>query len=126
MAMNKSDLPPLRVVHVDEGLIVRGCKTVIDGGRARRSKVIADLRGRQGDAIRADDPGFGNFGQVYFTTTFPGVVKAWHYHKLQTDHFYCVRGVIKLGMYDSLEGSATHGEVNEIYMSEHLPSLVRI
>jgi len=124
--MNKSDLPPLRVVFADEGLLVRGFKSLIDGVRARRAKVIPDERGRLGEIIRADDPWFEKFGQVYFTTTYPGVVKAWHFHRLQTDHFYTVRGVIKLGMYDARDDSPTKGEVNEIYMSEHLPSLVRI
>ena len=53
-------------------------------------------------------------------------VKAWHYHKLQTDHFYCVRGAIKLGLYDARPDSPTYDEVNEIYLTEHTPSLVRI
>ncbi|GMU32437.1 MAG: hypothetical protein AMXMBFR20_03090 [Planctomycetia bacterium] len=126
MTMSKKDFPPLRVVHADEALLIRGHKAVIDGVRAKRSRVLPDERGRLGEIIRADDPWFEKFGQVYFTTTFPGIVKAWHYHKLQTDHFYCIRGTIKLAMYDAREGSATKGEVNEIYMSEHLPSLVCI
>jgi len=126
VGIDKTALPPLKVVWSDEALLVRGRKSVIDGVRARRARVLPDERGRLGEIIRADDPWFEKFGQVYFTTTFPGVVKAWHFHKLQTDHFYCVRGAIKLAMYDAREDSPTRGEVNEIYLSEHLPSLVRI
>ena len=28
---------------------------------------------------------FSKFGQIYVSATYPGVVKAWHYHRLQTD-----------------------------------------
>ena len=31
--------------------------------------------------LRSDDELFIKFGQVYMTTAYPGVVKAWHYHK---------------------------------------------
>lgn len=126
MPSNKSDMPPLKVVWSDEALMIRGRADVIDGVAARRARVLPDERGRLGEIMRADDPWFERFGQVYFTSTYPGVVKAWHSHKLQTDHFYCVRGAIKLGLYDGRGGSKTHGEVNEIYLSEHLPGLVRI
>lgn len=126
MSIDKSSLPPLKVVCSDEALLIRGRKAVIDGVRARRARVLPDERGRLGEILRADDPWFEKFGQVYFTTTYSGVVKAWHYHKLQTDHFYCVKGAIKLVMYDAREGSVTKGEVNEIYLSEHLAGLVRI
>lgn len=126
MGLDKKSLPSLRVVWSDESLLIRGREAVIDGVRARRARVLPDERGRLGEIMRSDDPWFEKFGQVYFTTTFPGVVKAWHFHRLQTDHFYCVRGAIKLGLYDAREDSTTHGEVNEIYLSEHLPGLVRI
>lgn len=123
---DSADSSPLRVVHHDEGLLVRGRSGLIEGVAARRAKVIPDERGRLGEILRADDPWFTKFGQVYFTTTYPGVVKAWHFHKLQTDHFYCVRGTIKLALYDARTDSKTRGEVNEVYLSEHLPALVRV
>ncbi len=127
--MSKSGKPPavaLKGVWSDEALIIRGGKGVIDGVAARRARVLPDERGRLGEILRADDPWFQKFGQVYFTTTFPGVVKAWHFHKLQTDHFYCLRGTVKLGLYDARDASPTRGEVNEVYLSEHRPALVRI
>jgi dTDP-4-dehydrorhamnose 3,5-epimerase len=117
---------PLKAVFVDEGLIVRGSGKLIEGVEARRAKVIPDERGRLGEILRADDPWFEKFGQVYFTTTYPGIVKAWHYHSKQTDHFYVVRGLVKIGLYDSREDSPTHGVVNEVYLGEHCPGLVRI
>lgn len=116
----------LKTVFADEGLLLRSSGEMIEGVAVRRAKVIPDERGRLGEIMRADDPWFEKFGQVYFTTTYPGVVKAWHYHRKQTDHFYVARGTIKVGLYDEREDSATRGVVNEVYLGEHCPGMVRI
>ena len=34
------------------------------------------------------------------TTTFPGVVKGWHLHDAQWDNIVCVKGMIKLVLFD--------------------------
>jgi len=120
------EIPLLRAVFAEEGLIVRSSGGLIDGVAVRRAKVIPDERGRLGEIMRADDPWFEKFGQVYFTTTYPGVVKAWHYHKKQTDHFYVLKGTIKVALYDEREESPTHKVVNEVYLGEHCPGMVRI
>jgi dTDP-4-dehydrorhamnose 3,5-epimerase len=38
-------------------------------------------------------------GQVNFSVQYPGVIKAWHRHRLQTDFWICLSGHIKLGVY---------------------------
>ena len=119
-------LPQVKVVFQDGGILVRGGKSLIDGVQVRTAKVIPDERGRLGEIMRCDDPWFEKFGQVYFTTTYPGVVKAWHYHEKQTDHFYVIRGLVKVGLHDARQDSPTHGEVNELYLGEHCPGLVKI
>jgi dTDP-4-dehydrorhamnose 3,5-epimerase len=116
----------LRTVFLDEGLVVRSSGGLIEGAGVRRGKVIPDERGRLGEILRSDDPWFEKFGQVYFTTTFPGVVKAWHYHRKQTDNFYVVRGTVKVALYDARPDSPSHGTVNEVYLGEHCPGLVHI
>jgi dTDP-4-dehydrorhamnose 3,5-epimerase len=116
----------LKTVFSDGGLIVRSSGTLIEGVAVRQAKVNPDERGRLGEIMRADDPWFEKFGQVYFTTTYPGVVKAWHYHKKQTDHFYVIKGMVKVALYDQSKGSSTHGVVNELYLGEHCPGLLRI
>lgn len=98
----------------------------IDGVQVKQLKVIPDERGRLMEMLRSDDEMFHKFGQVYMTTVRPGVVKAWHYHKLQEDNMVCVKGMLKLVLYDDREGSATRGEVQEFFMGEHNPLLVQI
>ncbi len=99
---------------------------LIDGVRTKALKVIPDERGRLMEILRADDEIFVGFGQVYLTTTLPGVVKAWHLHKLQTDNVACVAGMIKLCLYDERRDSPTFGRLNEFFLGVHRPLLVQI
>jgi len=99
---------------------------MIEGVRVKKLRVIPDERGRLMEILRSDDELFSRFGQVYMTTAYPGVVKGWHYHKLQTDNITVVRGMMKLVLYDGREGSPTHGEINEFFIGEHNPLLVQI
>ena len=57
---------------------------------------------------------------------YPGVVKGWHYHKIQTDYFCVVKGMMKVVLYDDRQGSPTRGVVNEFFLGEMNPCLVRI
>jgi dTDP-4-dehydrorhamnose 3,5-epimerase len=39
-------------------------------------------------------------GQINFSMQYPGVIKAWHRHKLQTDFWTVLVGHIKVGVFD--------------------------
>jgi dTDP-4-dehydrorhamnose 3,5-epimerase len=92
----------------------------------KQLKYIPDERGRLMEMVRNDDGIFTGFGQVYLTTTYPHVVKAWHYHREQDDLITCVKGMLKLVLYDDREGSPTKGEVNEFFIGEFNPMVVRV
>ena len=96
----------------------------IEGVMTKQLRVIPDERGRLMEMLRSDDPFFRKFGQAYISTTYPGVVKAWHYHKLQDDYFCCVAGMIKLVIFDNRPDSPTYREINELCIGEHNPLLV--
>ena len=98
----------------------------IQGVRTKPLRLIPDERGWLMEILRADDPIFEKFGQVYVSGTYPGVVKAWHYHRHQVDSFACVAGTIKLVLVDMREDSPTHGHVNEFFLGTRNPTLVRI
>lgn len=99
---------------------------MITGVKIKKLKLITDERGRLMEILREDDELFTKFGQVYITTAFPGVIKAWHYHNIQTDNFTCVKGKMRLGLYDSREDSLTFGQTEEYIISLERPLLVRI
>jgi len=98
----------------------------IDGVVIQPLKVVPDERGRLMEIMRRDDSFFSGFGQVYLSTVYPGVVKAWHYHRIQDDRFTCVRGMVKAVLYDDREGSKTRGSLNVIYVGEFNPVLIVI
>ncbi len=99
---------------------------LIDGVAVKPLRVIPDERGWLMEILRRDDPFFAQFGQVYLTVVYPGVVKGWHWHKKQNDHFCVVKGMAKIVLYDRREDSPTHGLINEFFLGERNPSLVVI
>ncbi len=99
---------------------------MIDGVIVKELRLIPDERGRVMEILRCDEDFFGGFGQVYMTTTYPQVVKAWHYHKKQDDFIACVKGMLKLVLYDDRETSPTRGEINEFFMGDFRPILVKV
>lgn len=99
---------------------------MIDGVKVKKLKVIPDDRGRLMEILRCDDDIFIKFGQVYMTTAYPGVVKAWHYHKKQHDNFTCVSGKIRLALYDARPRSKTFRAVEEFTLSLDEPAVVQI
>jgi dTDP-4-dehydrorhamnose 3,5-epimerase len=99
---------------------------MIEGAVTKKLNFIPDKRGRLMEILRRDEEIFAGFGQVYLTTTYPGVVKAWHFHKLQDDFITCVRGMLKLVLYDARKDSKTKGEVNEFFIGDFNPLLVKV
>lgn len=99
---------------------------LIYGVQQKSLRVIPDERGRLMEILRKDDELFTEFGQVYITTAYRGVVKGWHYHKFQWDKMACVHGMMKLVLYDSRKESPTKNEVNEIFFGVHNPLLITI
>ncbi|MEM2869289.1 MAG: dTDP-4-dehydrorhamnose 3,5-epimerase family protein [Thermoplasmata archaeon] len=99
---------------------------LIDGVREKKLRLIPDERGWLMEILRSDEELFEKFGQVYVTACYPGVVKAWHYHRRQTDNFCAVWGMAKVVLYDGREGSPTRGRINEFHIGELNPTLLRI
>ncbi len=45
-------------------------------------------------------------GQINFSTMYPGVIKAWHRHHLQTDFWMVLTGHLKVGVHDADTGES--------------------
>ena len=98
----------------------------IEGVEVKTLKRISDDRGFLMEILRSDEALFDRFGQCYVTVVRPKIVKGWHYHKKQYDHFCCLRGTAKVVLYDPREQSKTRGEVNEFILSLENSLLVKI
>ena len=59
------------------------------------------------------------FGQWSHAVSYEGVIKAWHLHAIQTDWWYCVSGVLRVGLCDRREDSSTYGETMDFLVGDH-------
>ena len=87
---------------------------------------IQDERGFVMRMLRADDPHFTTFGEIYFSVVYPGVIKGWHLHSRMTINYAVVDGNIKLVLHDQRRESPTFGETQEIVFGQINYQLVRV
>ena len=85
-----------------------------------------DDRGFFMEVLRDDDNLLKRFGQASMSMTYPGVIKAFHYHKMQDDLWFFPSGNAQVVLHDMREDSPTKGETNVFYMGEHNPMLLYI
>ena len=87
---------------------------------------IPDERGTIFHMLRESDPHFQRFGEIYFSTVYPGVVKGWHLHTEMTLNYAVPVGMVKLVCFDDRPGSPTHGVLQEVHVGELNYALVTI
>jgi dTDP-4-dehydrorhamnose 3,5-epimerase len=86
----------------------------------------SDDRGYFREVLRDDDNLMTRFGQTSFTKTYPGVIKAFHWHQHQDDLWYVVDGMMRIALYDRRPDSPTYKEKQAIFAGEDNPVLVLI
>ncbi len=99
---------------------------MIDGVGIVPLKRFPDERGCVSHMLKRTDPHFREFGEIYFSSIFPGVVKGWHIHDRMTINYACIVGNIKLVLFDEREGSKTRGEIQVVYLGERNYVLVTV
>jgi dTDP-4-dehydrorhamnose 3,5-epimerase len=100
--------------------------SAIEGVGIVQLRRIPDERGTIYHMLRADEPHFIDFGEIYFTSIYPGVVKGWHRHREMTLNYACIFGRIKLVLYDDRPGSTTAGNLQELFLGPDQYVLVTI
>lgn len=99
---------------------------MIEGVIIKPLKKIPDERGAILHMLKRTDPEFREFGEIYFSTVYPQVIKGWHKHKKMTLNYAVISGMIKLVLYDDRKKSSTFGEIMEIYTGEEKYELIVI
>jgi dTDP-4-dehydrorhamnose 3,5-epimerase len=87
---------------------------------------IFDERGKVMHMLSTRSNVFTKFGEIYFSCTYPSVVKAWHLHTEMTLNYAVVAGEIKFVLYDDRENSSTRGEIQELFISPENYMLVTV
>ena len=99
---------------------------MIQGVHSKRLAVHSDDRGFLMEVLKADDPFFATIKQTTYTEAFPGVIKAFHWHRRQWDMWFFVRGMAQVVLYDLRPESPTHRQTNVVVMGERAPGLLAI
>lgn len=99
---------------------------MIEGVRVEPLKKICDERGVVMQMLRCDDPHFERFGEIYFSSAYPGVIKGWHEHKEQAQNYAVIQGMAKIVLYDNRPSSPTYKELMEVFAGEDNYQLIHI
>jgi dTDP-4-dehydrorhamnose 3,5-epimerase len=86
----------------------------IDGLLLTPLRQIPDERGRVLHMLRATDPHFSGFGEIYFSVVNRGAVKAWKRHRRMTLNLACPQGEVRLVIYDDRAESPSRGALQEV------------
>ena len=89
-------------------------------------KILSDNRGKVIHMMRNDSKVFKSFGEVYFSTIYKDSIKAWHLHKENTLNYACIKGKVKLVLFDDRKESSTNGEYQEIILTPQNYFLITI
>ena len=92
----------------------------------KRLVTHSDDRGYFREVLREDDHLLHHFGQTSFTKTYPGVIKAFHWHLDQDDVWYVADGMARVVLYDRRPDSPTRGVTQVVYAGEDNPVIVLI
>lgn len=98
----------------------------IEGVKVKKLLKHSDDRGFFAEILRDDEEWLSHFGQLSWSTSYPGVIKAFHYHEKQDDIWFFPSGNAQVVLYDLRAFSSTKGQTNVFYMGEHNPILLFI
>lgn len=99
---------------------------MIEGVKISPLKQIFDERGKVMHMLRSDSPDYKKFGEIYFSCTYPGAIKAWHMHKEMTLNYAVIYGSIKFVLYDDRKESSSKGQIQEFFISPENYQLVTV
>ena len=99
---------------------------MIEGVVITPLRQIFDERGKVMHMLRKDSPVFSEFGEIYFSCTYPGAIKAWHRHKEMTLNYAPIHGSIKCVLFDDRSESKTYGCIDEYFLSPENYCLITV
>jgi dTDP-4-dehydrorhamnose 3,5-epimerase len=99
---------------------------MIEGVKITNLKKIEDYRGSVLPMLRSDSKVFQSFGEIYFSTIFDNSIKAWHLHKKAVLNYVCIKGKVKLVLFDDRNESGSYGKYSEYILTPNNYFLITI
>ncbi len=98
---------------------------LIDGIQIRPYSLWPDDRGYFLEIARLGQGLVGEFDltttQVSAASNYPGIIKAFHFHRFQTDFWVPSAGLLQVALVDLRRGSKTYGAKNTLYVGNLRP-----
>lgn len=85
-----------------------------------------DDRGFFSEIAKSGEDTFHEIKQTSYAETYPGVIKAFHWHKKQWDLWFIMKGLAQVVLFDLREDSPTKGETMVLYAGENNLNLISI
>lgn len=116
---------PAAVPGIGKVILSAGSPELIAGVQLEPFPIWPDDRGyfleiaRLGQGLVEAFPSPGS--QVSAAFNYPGIIKAFHYHKAQTDFWVPTSGLLQVALVDLRKSSATFGAKNTLYVGTLRP-----
>jgi len=85
-----------------------------------------DDRGYFREIFRIADSPLSKAAQLSSTMSYPGVIKAFHYHKKQDDLWFCAKGMVQAVLYDRRKSSPTYKQTQVVPLGDQQPQTLFI
>ena len=99
---------------------------MIEGVKITKLKILRDHTGSVLTMLRSDSKVYESFGEIYFSTIFYNSIKAWHFHKKAVLNYACIKGKVKLILYDDRKNSKSFGKYDEYILTPKKYFLITI
>lgn len=99
---------------------------MIFGVKIKQLKLFCDDRGWLSELAKQGEETFFNIKQTNLTLTYPGVIKAFHWHRHQTDLWVVASGMAQVVLYDIRANSSTFKQTNVYYLGEDNRQMILI
>lgn len=93
-------------------------KLKIEGIEFFPLKIFENANGKLFHHVRSDSPYYEKFGEIYYSLTYPGVVKGWKLHREVSQIFTVPVGDMKFVFFDQRPQSKTYGQFDQIVIGE--------
>lgn len=100
-------------------------KSIVEGVIVRKITQHRDERGYFAELMKKGEPGYHTIEQTSYSLTFPGVIKAFHYHDYY-ETWSVLKGSAQIVIYDTRPDSTTKGVTQVIYTGEDTPFVVTL
>jgi dTDP-4-dehydrorhamnose 3,5-epimerase len=121
---------PVRQPGIGKVILSPTSGDLIEGVRIQSFSLWPDDRGyfleiaRIGQGLVADYPTQST--QISAALNYPGIIKAFHFHRFQTDFWVPTAGLLQIALVDLRPDSRTYGHKNTLYVGALRPWQVMI